>query len=141
MSISNQDRQALTSIENDLARSGPELAAMLAMFTRLSAGEAMPLREHVDRLRPGAGRPDAGVPAARERPPGGGARIMALPEHPARRHPAGRLAWVVFLVTAVALIAVAVSLSGGSGKGSCLASPTAACQQKSAPAGKAVPGF
>ena len=49
MSISNQGHQALQSIEADLLGSGPELAAKLARFTRLTAGEAMPLRERLGR--------------------------------------------------------------------------------------------
>src|SRR5690348_12125317 len=47
MSISERERQALGLIEEDLAGSVPELAAKLAVFTRLTAGEAMPPRERV----------------------------------------------------------------------------------------------
>lgn len=41
MSISEREQQAQGSVEDDLAGSGPKLA----MFARLAAGEAMPLRE------------------------------------------------------------------------------------------------
>jgi len=47
MSISERDQQALDLIEEDLAGSVPELAAKLAVFTRLTADEAMPPRERV----------------------------------------------------------------------------------------------
>lgn len=49
MSISEHERQGLETIENDLATTGPELAAMLAIFARLTAGEEMPVRERVRR--------------------------------------------------------------------------------------------
>lgn len=47
MSISEQDSQALGSIEHQLACSDPVLASMLAIFSRLAAGEAMPVRERI----------------------------------------------------------------------------------------------
>ena len=42
MSLSERDQQALDGIEDGLAGSTPKLAAMLATFTRLTAGEEMP---------------------------------------------------------------------------------------------------
>jgi hypothetical protein len=45
MSLSERDRQALAAIEDQLASSDPGLAAMLACFSRLTAGEDMPARE------------------------------------------------------------------------------------------------
>lgn len=47
MALSAHDRQALRSIEGSLAISAPGLASRLAMFTRLTAGEALPVRESV----------------------------------------------------------------------------------------------
>ncbi len=47
MGIRERDRQALGSIEHRLACSDPALASMLAFFTRLTAGEAMPVREKI----------------------------------------------------------------------------------------------
>jgi hypothetical protein len=47
MSISEQEWQTLKSIEHGLARSAPKLVSMLAIFTRLTAGERMPARRPV----------------------------------------------------------------------------------------------
>jgi hypothetical protein len=47
MGLSAQDRQALDFIEDRLAASDPKLASMLATFSRLTAEEAMPLRENI----------------------------------------------------------------------------------------------
>lgn len=58
MSISEREQQALDFIEEDLAGSGAELAAKLAVFTRLTAGETMPPRESV---RCSASPPRAGL--------------------------------------------------------------------------------
>lgn len=52
--ISADDRQALDRIEEGLAASSPRLAAMLATFARLNAGERMPARERI-RAREGPG--------------------------------------------------------------------------------------
>jgi Protein of unknown function (DUF3040) len=45
--ISADDRQTLASIEEGLAAAAPELAAMLAAFAGLNAGERMPTRESI----------------------------------------------------------------------------------------------
>jgi hypothetical protein len=45
MSLSSHEQHALHSIENRLCVSDPELASLLATFTRLTAGEEMPARE------------------------------------------------------------------------------------------------
>jgi len=45
MSLSAHEQQALDSIGDDLSVSDPELASLLATFTRLTAGEDMPARE------------------------------------------------------------------------------------------------
>lgn len=45
MGLSARERRALRSLEVDLAVSAPRLAARLAVFTRLSVGEAFPARE------------------------------------------------------------------------------------------------
>jgi hypothetical protein len=47
MTISGEGRQTLDSIEEGLAAAAPELAAMLATFARLNAGERMPTRESI----------------------------------------------------------------------------------------------
>jgi Protein of unknown function (DUF3040) len=58
MSLSHRQQHQLYRIESRLLRSDPHLAAMLAMFTRLSAGQRLPAWEHVatrpDRIRQAA---------------------------------------------------------------------------------------
>lgn len=63
MSISQHEQEVLDSVEGDLIGSGPELAAMLAMFTRLTANEEMPPYERVCRpvRAPSAGSAKAGA--------------------------------------------------------------------------------
>jgi hypothetical protein len=45
MSLSSRDRQALAAIAEELAESDRELATRLAFFSRLTVGEAMPVRQ------------------------------------------------------------------------------------------------
>jgi hypothetical protein len=45
MSLSSHEQHALHSIEGRLCVSDPELASLLATFSRLTAGEDMPARE------------------------------------------------------------------------------------------------
>ena len=47
MSLSPREQHALDSIRDGLAGSDPQLAALLATFTRLSWGEEMPARKPV----------------------------------------------------------------------------------------------
>lgn len=47
MGLSVHEQQALHVIEGRLAVSDPGLASRLAMFTRLTAGEAFPARENI----------------------------------------------------------------------------------------------
>jgi hypothetical protein len=44
-SLSARDQQMLEDIEDGLVGSAPKLAAMLAMFTRLTSNEEMPAAE------------------------------------------------------------------------------------------------
>ena len=44
MSLSAREQQTLEDIEDGLAGSDPGLAARMAMFTRLPAGDEMPAR-------------------------------------------------------------------------------------------------
>lgn len=53
MSLIPRERQALDSIEDGLAASDPRLTSLLATFTRLTAGEALPERESLREDRPG----------------------------------------------------------------------------------------
>lgn len=58
MSLSHYQRHQLYRIETGLLRTDPQLAAMLGIFGRLSAGQAMPSWEQVltrrDRIRQAA---------------------------------------------------------------------------------------
>jgi len=47
MSLSAREQHALESIEESLCGCDPRLASMLATFTRLTAGEEMPVRERI----------------------------------------------------------------------------------------------
>src|SRR5215475_16205678 len=71
MSLTEPETQALGSIADGLAGADPRLASMLAIFSRLAAGEEMPAREktRVRRGRPGFLRPRRGTafPHARRR--------------------------------------------------------------------------
>lgn len=55
MSISEREQQTLESIGEGLARSAPKLASMLAMFSRLTADEEMPVRDRIWRAARGLG--------------------------------------------------------------------------------------
>ena len=59
MSLSQRETQVLGAIADGLAGSDPWLAAMLTIFSRLAAGEEMPVREktRARRRRPTARRP------------------------------------------------------------------------------------
>jgi hypothetical protein len=121
MSISEQEQQALKSIEDDLAGAGPELAAKLGIFERLASGEEMPSRE---RLRRPARAPAVRAPAARPPEPDsspGSVRVAQI----LRRRVTWRLLW---LVLTVALLALALTFSHGTRKNVCTVSWTAACR-------------
>jgi hypothetical protein len=89
MSLRPRDRQALDFITEGLAGSDPALARLLDTFTRLTAAEAMPSREHV------GGR--------RRRVREGVRRVV-------RRLGPGGIMIVVWLVITVFLVSVAVVL-------------------------------
>lgn len=113
MSLSARDRQELDVIEEHLATSDPQLAGLLATFSRLADGEAIPAREQIPADSPQAvGRALRGV----------------FPRWPARSK-SGRTSLpnlltqvsvlAIWLVISVALIAVALLLSHSGGNGSC----------------------
>ena len=62
MSLSSHEQHALHSIEDQLCVSDPELASLLATFTRLTADEDMPVREKTP-AGPRAGAPGIGAHA------------------------------------------------------------------------------
>jgi Protein of unknown function (DUF3040) len=83
VSLSAHEQQVLNRIEDRLSGSDPKLAALLATFARLTAGEEMPVREKIQ---------ERGRRLSRSR------------------------VWLAFwLLIGVALIAVAVAVSSGSG--------------------------
>ncbi|MGH3149504.1 MAG: hypothetical protein ACRDOB_02065 [Streptosporangiaceae bacterium] len=108
MSLSAREQQALDVIAEEIAGSEPKLASKLATFTRLTAGEDMPVRERI--LAAAARRPDARDLFRLSRRPGWGGPAL-----------------LVWLVIAVALVTVALAISTGS-QGACTRSrPAAAC--------------
>ena len=121
MSISEREQRALGSIEKDLAGSVPELAAKLAVFTRLTAGEAMPPRERVWRPARTSRASPATVSASQEP-----ARIRCW----LRRRTVWRL---MALALAIGLLALVFVASRGSSQGICTATGAAACRQAPAP--------
>ncbi len=90
MSLSGWEQNALDAIKDGLASSDPTLVARLTRFARLASGEEMPTREKIPAgSRPS--RPKAGQP------------------RPAEQHRGlQRAALLLWLVTTVALIAVAL---------------------------------
>lgn len=132
MSISEREQQALESIENDLASTGPKLASMLAIFGRLSAGEEMPVRERVRRVfdLPSAARP--GVT---------GTEATGPPGRPRRTLPglSKQWVWLVWLAAAIALVGWGLTRGNEAAKGACTV-PTAACRQMLTPGGPGGPG-
>ena len=98
MSLSPWEQDALDSIKTGLADSDPGLVARLAMFTRLAAGETMPVR---DKLQV----------ASRE-----------AVQRGARRLDVSRTMLLVWLVTTLTLIAAALVSSRTSGHLNCTGS-------------------
>ena len=56
MSLSAWEQRTLSYIAAELAGSDPKLASILAVFNRLTRGEAMPARHPAGRIRREAGR-------------------------------------------------------------------------------------
>jgi len=122
MSLNEPQRQALGSIADGLAGSDPRLASMLDIFSRLTAGEEMPVRETIQVRR---GRPTAHRPRRARRHP---RRGRALPQarwlYPRLgRQQAMLLLWVVI---SAGLLAVALVLNT-SGQKACIRSMGTAC--------------
>ncbi len=104
MSLTAWEQDALDSIKDRLASSDPTLVARLTIFARLASGEEMPARE---KIQPGAGRV-----VRRSHPDASRGRPLYQ-----------RLGWpqaalLVWLVTTVVLIAVALASNRGS-QGGC----------------------
>jgi hypothetical protein len=99
--MSTWEQQALDSIKDDLAGCDPALAARLTIFTRLASGEEMPARETIQ---------------------AGSRRSRPQPRHPRRAHQRLGLQQampLLWLVTTVALIAIALAYNHGGSPGTC----------------------
>ena len=128
MSLTEPESQALGSIQDGLAGSDPRLASMLNIFSRLTAGEEMPVREktRVRRGRPAAHRPRR----ARQHP----RRSIALPQTRRLYRRLGRQQAMLLLwaVISAALLAVALVLNT-SGHQACIQSIGTACPASPVP--------
>jgi hypothetical protein len=121
MSRTELESQALGSIEHGLTGSDPRLASMLNIFSRLAAGEEMPVRE---KIRVRRGRPAARGPRRARRHP---RRGTALPQ---ARHLYQRLGWqqamlLLWVVISAGLIAIALIVN--SGHNTCIRSMGVGC--------------
>ena len=126
MSLTEPETQALGSIADGLAGADPRLASMLAIFSRLAAGEDMPAR---GKTRARRGRAAALRPRRARRYPRRGA---AFP-HARRRY--ARLGWqqamlVLGAVISAAMLAAALALTA-SGPTTCARSMGTACPSPS----------
>jgi hypothetical protein len=135
MSLNQPETQALGVIADGLAGSDPRLASMLTIFSRLAAGEAMPVREktRARRERPAARRPRR----ARRHPRQGTTRPQLR-----RRHP--RLGWppamlVLGAVICAAVLPAALALTA-SGPNTCARPMGTACPSPSIPQHAAISG-
>ena len=123
MSLNEPEKQALGCIEDGLAGSDPRLASMLNTFSRLTAGEEMPVRE---KIRVRHGRAAAHRPRRARRPPRRGTALRQA------RRLYRRLGWqqamlLLWVVISAALLAVALVLNT-SGHGACIQSMGTACR-------------
>jgi hypothetical protein len=110
MGLSAHERHVLDVIESKLADSDPRLTSMMARFTRLAAGQALPARERIHAVRrwvswcprPGRRRRSRGRPAHR---PGAGPRWQLV-------------WWLLWFAVSAALITVVLSVGQhGAGNG------------------------
>ena len=120
MSLSPWEQDALDSIKTGLADSDPGLVARLAMFTRLAAGEAMPVREKLQA-------------ASRQAVQRGARRSRRL----YRRLDLSRTMLLVWLVTSLTLIGAA--LVGSRGHLNCTGSWKPLCGGNTTAAAQPVP--
>ncbi len=135
MSLTEPEMQVLGSIADGLAGSDPRLASMLTIFSRLAAGEEMPVRE---KTRVRRGRAAVHRPRRARRYP---RRGIAFPQ-PRRRY--ARLGWQQAMLLLGAVISAglltAVLALTASGHNTCARPmgtactsalhPTACCDQR-----------
>jgi len=110
MSPSAWEHKALDSIKDGLASSDPTLVARLTIFTRLASSEEMPAREKIYAVSRRAVRRSPSKPLTTRRV----YLQQAVPP-------------LLWLVTTVALIAVALSYNRGGSQGTCTGSWTTFC--------------
>jgi hypothetical protein len=113
MSLNAWERQALDSIRDRLASSDPSLVARLSMFTRLASGEEMPAGE---KIRP-VPRQATLLSSANPGPP----------RRADKRAGMQRVMLLLWLVTTLALIAVALAYNRGGSQGTCTGSWATLC--------------
>jgi len=106
MSLSAWEQDTLNSIKNGLADSDPALAARLAMFTRLTSAEDMPVREKIQAVKLGVARRRRGL---------------------YQRLGVGRAMLLLWLVTTLTLVTAAVASSRASGPSTCAGSWGSLC--------------
>lgn len=111
MSLSAWEQQVLNSIKDGLARSDPQLAALLSAFTRLTSGEEMPAAEKVPA---GSRRAFRRLRRARWR-----SRLRRTLRR-LRSQPALLLLWLLCPLIAASLMAVALIFGGRDHSTSCV---------------------
>jgi hypothetical protein len=114
MSLSDWEQNVLDSVKDGLADSDPTLVARLAIFTRLASSEEMPARE---KIQVSSRRADQ---RSRPRPVHTGRGYQRLGLHQA-------VPPLLWLVTTVALIAVALVYNRGGSQGTCTSSWATFC--------------
>jgi hypothetical protein len=122
MSLNTWEQQALNSIKDQLADSAPRLTALLTTFNRLASNEEMPVGEkiHADRRRTNI-RPRR----KRRHPRHGSVRAHERREYP--RQGFQRAALLLWLLTTITLITVALALTRSDSQHTCVAPLLAAC--------------
>ncbi len=126
MSLSAWEQQALDSIKEGLTGSDPMLVARLAIFTRMESGEEMPTREK--------------IPVGSRRTVG---RSRPKPPHTRRAYQwlgLQQATLLLWLVTTVALIAVALAYNRSGSHGTCAGSWAMFCTG-AASAANSAPGI
>jgi hypothetical protein len=108
MSLSAREQQALDGIENRLVGSDPQLAGLLATFTRMTLDEGMPACEEV-----------------RIQVPWPCHLFRRVHQPPTASVGLGGVMALLWVLIAVSMIAVAVTLSGGGSGGVCVRSRAA----------------
>ena len=110
MSLSAREQQALDSIKDRLASSDPTLVARLTIFARLASGEEMPAREKIQ------ASPREAVRRSRPAPVRTGRLGLQQTVPP-----------LLWLVTTLVLIAVALVYNHGGRQGTCTGSRATFC--------------